>query len=71
MVKDASAEQFDGKVQTFFSLVHPQDLASVQKACQAVLRGEQPYDTDHRIERPGGPVRWVHEQADVVRDARG
>src|SRR5262249_11437003 len=52
----------------FFAAVHPEDAATVGQASAAAIRGEAPYHIDHRIVRPDGTVRWVHEQADVVRD---
>src|SRR4029453_16532593 len=29
------------------------------------------YSIDHRIVRPDGTIRWVHAQADLIRDAAG
>ena len=64
-------EEFDGKVQTFFAMLHPEDRAAVEKASQSAVDGMEPYSLDHRIVRPDGSVRWVHEQADAVRDESG
>jgi diguanylate cyclase (GGDEF)-like protein/PAS domain S-box-containing protein len=62
---------FDHRVQTFLRCVHPDDLERVKQASRAALAGEAPYSIDHRIVRPDGSIRWVHEQADIVRDAAG
>jgi two-component system, cell cycle sensor histidine kinase and response regulator CckA len=62
---------FDGRVETFYAMVHPEDVAAVQEASRAATAGEAPYDIDHRILRADGSVRWVHEDADVLRDAEG
>src|SRR5262249_374238 len=35
------------------------------------LVGQSAYSIDHRIVRPDGSVRWVHEQAEVERAADG
>ena len=64
-------EDFDGTVEAFYRCVHPEDVAPVQAAVLAALRGDAPYDIEHRIVRPDGEVRWVHEQAEIVRDAAG
>lgn len=64
-------DAFDGRVETFFRYVHPDDLEIVRDAGRAAIAGEKLYSVDHRIIRPDGSVRWVHEQADVVRDAQG
>jgi PAS domain S-box-containing protein len=62
---------FDGRLASFFERVHPDDRELVRAAAQDALAGEQPYEIDHRIVRPDGTVRWVHEQADVVRGENG
>jgi len=63
--------EFDGRVATFFRCVHPDDLERVQEASRAALTGEKTYRVDHRIVRPDGSVRWVHQRAEVLRDAAG
>jgi diguanylate cyclase (GGDEF)-like protein/PAS domain S-box-containing protein len=63
--------EFDGRVETFFRLVHPKDRDAVSRASAAALAGRQPYSIDHRIIRPDGTVRWVHEEADITRDPDG
>lgn len=55
----------------FLGAVHPDDLEFVQTSVDAALRGEKPYDIDHRILRPDGSERIVHEQAEVVFDESG
>jgi len=62
---------FDGRLESFFARVHPEDAEAVRRASEAAIRRGQAYSVDHRIVRPDGTVRWVHEQADVVRDASG
>jgi PAS domain S-box-containing protein len=63
--------EFDGRGETFFRLVHPEDLAAVRAASEAARRGDRLYDLEHRIVRPDGAIRWVHERAEVERDALG
>ncbi|HEY1170058.1 MAG TPA: PAS domain-containing protein [Verrucomicrobiae bacterium] len=64
-------EEFDGRVPTFFKHVHPDDLDAVNAAAQASMNDGRPYDIIHRIIRPDGIVRWVHQQGDVDRDEQG
>ena len=64
-------DDFDGRLETFFAMVHPEDRGAVQQASEAALAGEGRYSVDHRILRADGTVRWVHEEADVLRDAQG
>jgi PAS domain S-box-containing protein len=55
----------------FFDLVHPDDLEKVELALKDTIRSGKPYSLDHRIVRPDGAVRWVHEEgALVIEDGR-
>ncbi|HTK60078.1 MAG TPA: PAS domain S-box protein [Candidatus Baltobacteraceae bacterium] len=58
-------KEFDGRVETFFKLVHPDDLERVRKASLDALAGVSRYNVEHRVIRPDGQVRWVHQEADV------
>jgi PAS domain S-box-containing protein len=62
---------FDGRPETFTALVHPEDRARVARAVQAAQAGGPAYDLEHRIVRPDGQERWVHEQADFEHDPAG
>ena len=64
-------ESFDGRVETFFSMVHPEDVESVRKASAAAISEMRPFAIEHRIVRPDHSIRWVYERADVVRNAAG
>ncbi|HEY8679666.1 MAG TPA: PAS domain S-box protein, partial [Candidatus Dormibacteraeota bacterium] len=62
---------FDGSAASFWRRVHPDDLEKVQAAQDEADRAGKTYDMRHRIVRPDGEVRWVHERAQVERDAVG
>jgi two-component system cell cycle sensor histidine kinase/response regulator CckA len=62
-------EEFDGRFETFNRCVHPDDSAAVAQATSLALEHGEPYAIDHRIVRPDGEVRWVHERAVVERGA--
>ncbi|HEV8584136.1 MAG TPA: GAF domain-containing protein [Methylomirabilota bacterium] len=61
-------EEFGGTVEEFFARVHPDDVEMVRRASEEAVAERRPYAVDHRIVRPDGTVRWVHERADVLRD---
>jgi PAS domain S-box-containing protein len=62
-------ETYDGTNEAFWKRVHPDDIEYVRKAqAEAHLTGA-PYDIKHRIIRPDGEVRWIHERAAVEVDA--
>jgi PAS domain S-box-containing protein len=63
--------QFEGTSTAFFTFVHPDDRAAVHAAADAALADERrPYDIEHRLVRPDGTIRWVHEKAAILRDAQ-
>lgn len=64
-------ERFDGRVETFFAMVHPDDVEQVRRAGAAAKSGERDYEIEHRIIRADGSVRWVHERARIERDTEG
>jgi len=53
------------------SAIHPDDRERVAQAQRAAHAGGVPYDLDHRIVRPDGAIRTVHQQAELIRDASG
>lgn len=63
-----------GKILTydsFISYVHPQDRETVRKAVDDALYGRRPYSIDHRIIKPDGTERIVHEEGEVIFDEAG
>lgn len=64
-------DAFDGKVETFFKLIHPEDADRIGAASRAALAGEVEYNVEHRIVRPDGEIRWVHQEAEVIFGADG
>ena len=63
--------QFEGTSAAFFAFVHPDDRAAVRAASEAASAARQPYDIEHRVVRPDGGVRWVHEKASILDDGQG
>ncbi|HMB79737.1 MAG TPA: PAS domain-containing protein [Vicinamibacterales bacterium] len=63
--------QFTGTSEAFFAVVHPDDRQAVRAAAEAAAAGRQPYDIEHRVVRPDGTERWVHERAAILRDPQG
>jgi diguanylate cyclase (GGDEF)-like protein/PAS domain S-box-containing protein len=63
-------DQQGGAYTTFMQAVHPDDRERLQAAVDAALAGAE-YDIVHRIIRPDGGERMVHEQGSVVYDTDG
>jgi PAS domain S-box-containing protein len=62
---------FVPSVASFETLVHPADFAGYREAARQAIKLGIPYNHVHRIVRPDGTVRWIHSQADVIRNADG
>lgn len=63
--------EFGASYEAFLSYVHPDDREFVDQEVKSAFRGERPYSIDHRIIRPDGTERIVHEQAEVIYDNTG
>jgi PAS domain S-box-containing protein len=62
---------FEGTADAFYALVHPDDRDAVRGAADAAIATGATYDIVHRLMRPDGTIRWVHEQAKILRDEHG
>ncbi|MEE1928496.1 SpoIIE family protein phosphatase [Streptomyces sp. TRM 70351] len=65
-----SPEAFDGRIETFFGLLHPDDRATVDAAVAESHRTGS-YQVTYRVVRPDGGVRWVDAESSVVYDGHG
>jgi len=64
-------QQFGATYDAFLSFVHPEDRPRVTDAVNHALAENKPYAIDHRVVRPDGSERIVHEQAETVLAAAG
>src|SRR5207249_10812194 len=55
----------------FLRIVHPDDRAAVAEAFARSAREGAGLNVEFRAVLPGGAVRWIRDQADVVRDPEG
>ncbi|MBF0294156.1 MAG: EAL domain-containing protein [Magnetococcales bacterium] len=60
-----------GALTTFLSISHPDDRVMVEQAIRHAMDSGEPFEFDHRVLRPDGSVRWIHEMGEVYRDAAG
>jgi PAS domain S-box-containing protein len=54
---------------SWMEAVHPDDRKRVQESL--ALRAAGGYDTEYRILRPDGTIRWIHDKAFPIRNAEG
>lgn len=65
-------QSFDATYPAFLEAIHPEDRQRVIDAVNAsVADPAVPYDVEHRVTRPDGEIRHVHERGVVYRDESG
>ncbi|NVB83013.1 MAG: PAS domain-containing protein [Kofleriaceae bacterium] len=57
--------------ESFYRAVHPDDRERVRAAIHAAIETGAPCSLEHRVIRPDGSVRFVHEESELVCDASG
>jgi PAS domain S-box-containing protein len=55
----------------FLDLVHPEDRTRIQSTVLAALRPDGELETEYRIQRPDGEIRWVISKGRTYCDATG
>lgn len=66
-----AAEDFRGDVSDWEQRVHPQDLAAANEALQIAIAGQGRFETEFRIIRSDGGIRWIAAHANIVTDDSG
>lgn len=64
-------EEFDGRIEAFYRLIHPEDLAGIREANQDAITRHVPLDIEHRVIQRDGSPRIVHERGYTVYDDTG
>ncbi|QRN98532.1 PAS domain S-box protein [Archangium violaceum] len=57
--------------ETLLSLVPPDERQGIEKAMEAARERLEPFRLDHRILRPDGTERIVHQEVEVLQDEEG
>ena len=64
--------EFDGKYDTYLSLIHPDDLPDLQQTIgRALSTPDYHYVVEHRLIWRSGETRWLEGRGNVYRDATG
>jgi len=62
-------DEFGATFETFLASVHPDDRSAVRKAVEESLRNpRKEYSVEHRVVRPDGSERMVHNRGEVIFD---
>ncbi|MCK4568154.1 MAG: PAS domain-containing sensor histidine kinase, partial [Candidatus Thorarchaeota archaeon] len=64
-------EDFSETYDAFLKVIHPSDRKLVKASVDRAIMEKEPYSIDHRIIRPDGSERIVHEQGEVKYDDDG
>jgi PAS domain S-box-containing protein len=64
-------EIFESSYPAFLERIHPDDRERVAAAVEDAVVHGSPYSIDHRIVRPDGSVRYVHEEGELSRTPSG
>ncbi|MER5938248.1 SpoIIE family protein phosphatase [Streptomyces sp. NPDC001928] len=59
-------DYFDGRIETWRALVHPEDLPAVVTKAEQSLRKGGEYSVRHRVLRPDGTVGWVEARGRIT-----
>ncbi len=62
---------FDATHQSFLDLILPEDRPAVEEAARRALEGQGRYESEYRIRKPDGTIRWLAGRGNVIRDATG
>ena len=64
-------QEFRATYEAFLASVHPDDREFVEQSVDDALYRNKPYSIDHRVVRPDGSERVVHERAEVTFSDKG
>jgi diguanylate cyclase (GGDEF)-like protein/PAS domain S-box-containing protein len=64
-------KEFGATYEAFLSYIHHEDRARVVTAVNNAVAGVTPYDIEHRVVRPTGETRYVHERGEITRGPDG
>ena len=64
-------KEFDNRVETFFRMVHPEDMPMVRARMRKAIENKEEYYAEFRVSWPNGETRWMCGQGQVVLDDAG
>ena len=64
-------DTYDGRIETWISHVHPDDIAWVTAELDKAISTRGPYQAEYRVCWPDGSTRWVQVRGQVEADADG
>ncbi len=62
---------FDGKFESYFEMIHPDDRQSMMDTIAHVLETGDDYHIEYREQRPDGAISWIEGKGQLVYDEDG
>ncbi|NGZ07348.1 MAG: EAL domain-containing protein [Magnetococcales bacterium] len=59
-----------GALETFLAVTHPEDRPMVEQTIRMAMATHSTFEFDHRVIRPDGQQRWIHEIGEVYQDPK-
>lgn len=56
---------------TYLELIHPDDVATIDRILTAAYKKKAPFRADHRVILRDGTIKYIHSQGRVILDAHG
>jgi len=66
-----TADEFTGKLRTYASLIHPDDVQMVEDTVMAAVNDNVAYSIEYRIVNSDRSVKWVYEEGQANYDKDG
>ena len=66
-----SKKQFNGKLEDFTNLIHPEDIKQVIPKAEEAVKDKNVFEADFRITRPDGELRWLANFGQAEYDQAG
>jgi len=66
-----SKTEFDGTMESFLEMVHPDDRAQLRRATRQAIEGKRTIDVDFRVTDADGTFRHIASRGHVSQDAAG
>lgn len=67
----ATRESYEPDYESFVATIHPDDLQEFKLKAAAMTENNELFDFQHRIIRPDGTTKWVHEKGQGKKDDKG
>lgn len=62
---------FPETLKAFYDIVHPDDIAEIDRLREEAMKTHQPFEYDFRIRLPSGEIRWIYNKGSAEYDEKG